>query len=344
MDNKKITYESAGVNLQSSEKIKNKIKDLARETYNPKVIGGVGGFGAMYKISGYREPILVSSTDPVGTKLMVAGMMGNYSHIGEDLVNACINDLIVVGAEPLFFLDYIATSEMIPSVVETIVRGISEACKNVGCALIGGETSEMPGVFNGSNFDISGFVVGAVEADQMLDPINTSRPGDLLIGLPSNGLHTNGYSLVRHVFNLPNNLDALGNRIDKSDETLGEALLKPHPSYYEDLKQVFPFCKGIAHITGGGLFENMPRILSNDIHAEFDASLWDIPPIFQVIKETGNIDSDEMYRVFNMGLGMVIISSPENTPKVLENIPHSNIVGKLQPKVSDNRVSIKNKK
>ena len=321
MDNKKITYESAGVNLQSSEKIKNKIKDLARETYNPKVIGGVGGFGAMYKISGYREPILVSSTDPVGTKLMVAGMMGNYSHIGEDLVNACINDLIVVGAEPLFFLDYIATSEMIPSVVETIVRGISEACKNAGCALIGGETSEMPGVFNGS-----------------------SRPGDFLIGLPSNGLHTNGYSLVRHVFNLPNNLDTLGNRIDKSDETLGEALLKPHPSYYEDLKQVFPFCKGIAHITGGGLFENMPRILSNDIHAEFDASLWNIPPIFQVLKETGDIDSDEMYRVFNMGLGMVIISSPENTPKVLENIPHANIVGKLQPRVSGNRVSIKNKK
>ena len=240
---KNITYESAGVNLQSSEKIKNKIKDLAKQTYNPNVIGGVGGFGAMYKISGYREPILVSSTDPVGTKLMVAGMIGDYSHIGEDLVNACINDLIVVGAEPLFFLDYIATSQMIPSVVETIVGGISEACKNVGCALIGGETSEMPGVFNESNFDISGFVVGAVEADQMLDPINTSKAGDLLIGLPSNGLHTNGYSLVRHVFNLPNDLDILEEKIIESGETLGQALLKPHPSYYEDLKKVFPLVK-----------------------------------------------------------------------------------------------------
>ena len=204
---KNITYESAGVNLQSSEKIKNKIKDLAKQTYNPNVIGGVGGFGAMYKISGYREPILVSSTDPVGTKLMVAGMIGDYSHIGEDLVNACINDLIVVGAEPLFFLDYIATSQMIPSVVETIVGGISEACKNVGCALIGGETSEMPGVFNESNFDISGFVVGAVEADQMLDPINTSKAGDLLIGLPSNGLHTNGYSLVCLLYTSPSPRD-----------------------------------------------------------------------------------------------------------------------------------------
>ena len=174
MDNKKITYESAGVNLRSSEKIKKRIKDLAEQTYNTNVIGGVGGFGAMYKISGYRDPILVSSTDPVGTKLMVAGLIGNYDYIGEDLVHACVNDLIVVGAEPLFFLDYIATSHMIPGVVETIVGGISEACKNVNCALIGGETSEMPGVFNESNFDISGFVVGVVEADQMLNPIDTS--------------------------------------------------------------------------------------------------------------------------------------------------------------------------
>ena len=316
---KNITYESAGVNLQSSEKIKNKIKDLAKQTYNPNVIGGVGGFGAMYKISGYREPILVSSTDPVGTKLMVAGMIGDYSHIGEDLVNACINDLIVVGAEPLFFLDYIATSQMIPSVVETIVGGISEACKNVGCALIGGETSEMPGVFNESNFDISGFVVGAVEADQMLDPINTSKAGDLLIGLPSNGLHTNGYSLVRHVFNLPNDLDILEEKTIESGETLGQALLKPHPSYYEDLKKVFPVCKGIAHITGGGLYENMPRILPNDIQAEFDASLWDMPSIFHFIEKTGSIDVDEMYRVFNMGLGMVIICTPENASEILKS-------------------------
>ena len=341
---KNITYESAGVNLQSSEKIKNKIKDLAKQTYNPNVIGGVGGFGAMYKISGYREPILVSSTDPVGTKLMVAGMIGDYSHIGEDLVNACINDLIVVGAEPLFFLDYIATSEMIPSVVETIVGGISEACKNVGCALIGGETSEMPGVFNESNFDISGFVVGAVEADQMLDPINTSKAGDLLIGLPSNGLHTNGYSLVRHVFNLPNDLDILEEKIIESGETLGQALLKPHPSYFEDLKKVFPLCKGIAHITGGGLYENMPRILPNDIQAEFDASLWDMPSIFHFIEKKGSIDVDEMYRVFNMGLGMVIICTPENASEILEKIPYSNIVGKLQERVSEERVSLKNKK
>ena len=344
MNYKKVTYESAGVNLQSSEKIKNKIKDLAKETYNSNVIGGVGGFGAMYKISGYREPILVSSTDPVGTKLMVAGMIGNYSYIGEDLVNACINDLIVVGAEPLFFLDYIATSEMIPDVVATIVGGISQACKNVGCALIGGETSEMPGVFNESNFDISGFVVGVVEADQMLDPINTSREGDILLGLPSNGLHTNGYSLVRHVFDLPNNLDLLGTKVNKSEETLGESLLKPHPSYYEDLKQVFSSCKGIAHITGGGLYENMPRILPDDLQAEFDASLWDIPPVFQFIKDTGSIDPEEMYRVFNMGLGMVIVCSPENAAEILETIPNANIVGKLQTRFSDDRVIIKNKK
>ena len=348
MDNERVTYEKAGVNLQSSEKIKDKIKELAKETYNSSVIGGVGGFGAMYKISGYREPILVSSTDPVGTKLMVAGMIGDYSSIGEDLVNACINDLIVVGAEPLFFLDYIATSKMNSDVVETVVSGISQACKNVGCALIGGETSEMPGVFTASNFDVSGFVVGVVENDQMLDPINTSSEGDVLIGLPSNGLHTNGYSLIRHVFDLPNSLDILGKKIDNSGETFGDALLRPHPSYYDDLRQVFSSCKGIAHITGGGIYENMPRILPNEIQAEFDASLWETPPIFQFIsdysKETGTIEIDEMYRVFNMGLGMVIICSPENAPGILENIPYSKIVGKLQDRVSDSRVNIKNKK
>ena len=166
----------------------------------------------------------------------------------------------------------------------------------------------------------------------------------LLIGLPSNGLHTNGYSLVRHVFNLPNDLDILEEKIIESGETLGQALLKPHPSYYEDLKKVFPLCKGIAHITGGGLYENMPRILPNDIQAEFDASLWDMPSIFHFIEKTGSIDVDEMYRVFNMGLGMVIICTPENASEILEKIPYSNIVGKLQERVSEERVSLKNKK
>ena len=344
MKDDKITYESAGVNLLASEKIKDRIKSLAEKTYTPNVLGGVGGFGAMYKISGYRNPVLVSSTDPVGTKLMVAGMVGDYSYIGEDLVNACVNDLIVVGAEPLFFLDYIATSTMVPEIVENIVTGISEACKNVGCALIGGETSEMPGVFKEGKFDISGFVVGAVEADQMLNPLDTVRDGDLLIGLPSNGLHTNGYSLVRHVFNLENDLGILKQRLNKSGETLGEALLKPHPSYYHDLKSIFSDSKGIAHITGGGLYENMPRILPKDIEAQFDASQWDVPAVFEFIRKTGSIDSNEMYRVFNMGLGMVIVCVPEKASRILKNVPSAKIVGELKQRSSDNRVTIENKR
>ena len=344
MKDNKITYESAGVNLLASEKIKGRIKDLADKTYTPNVLGGVGGFGAMYKISGYRDPVLVSSTDPVGTKLSVAGMVGDYSYIGEDLVNACVNDLIVVGADPLFFLDYIATSKMVPEIVESIIIGISEACKNVGCALIGGETSEMPGVFKEGKFDISGFVVGAVEADQMLNPLDTISEGDLLIGLPSNGLHTNGYSLVRHVFNLENDLGILKRQLNESGETLGEALLKPHPSYYHDLKSVFPYSKGIAHITGGGLYENMPRILPTGIEAAFDASLWDVPAVFEFIRKTGSIDSNEMYRVFNMGLGMVIVCAPENSSRILKNVPNAKLVGELKQKSSNNRVKIENKK
>ena len=344
MKDNKITYEAAGVDLLASEKIKERIKDLASNTHTPNVLGGVGGFGAMYKISGYRDPVLVSSTDPVGTKLLVAGMVGDYSYIGEDLVNACVNDLIVVGAEPLFFLDYIATSKLVPEIVESIVTGISEACKNVGCALIGGETSEMPGDFQEGKFDISGFVVGAVEADQMLNPLDTISEGDLLIGLPSNGLHTNGYSLVRHVFNLENDLGILKQQLDKSGETLGEALLKPHPSYYHDLKSVFPDSKGIAHITGGGLYENMPRILPTDIEAQFDASLWDVPAVFEFIRKNGSIDSNEMYRVFNMGLGMVIVCAPENASRILKNVSNAILVGELKQKSSDNRVKIENKR
>jgi len=202
----------------------------------------------------------------------------------------------------------------------------------------------MPGVFKEGKFDISGFVVGAVEADQMLNPLDTISEGDLLIGLPSNGLHTNGYSLVRHVFNLENDLGILKRQLNESGETLGEALLKPHPSYYHDLKSVFPYSKGIAHITGGGLYENMPRILPTGIEAEFDASLWDLPAVFEFIRKTGSIDSNEMYRVFNMGLGMVIVCAPEKSSRILKNVPNAKLVGELKQKSSNNRVKIENKK
>ena len=306
----KATYHSAGVNLEASEQVKNQIKELATNTYGPDVLGGVGGFGAMYKVAGYKQPVLVSSTDPVGTKLMVAGMAGDYSNIGIDLVNACINDVIVVGASPLFFLDYIATSKMNPEVVNTVVSGIAEACKEVNCALIGGETSEMPGVFADNNFDISGFIVGIVEEQDMLRPHDNIEPGNMVIGLPSNGLHTNGYSLVRHIFELDKN---------------------PQPLFNE------------IHITGGGLYENVPRILPDSLGVVFDSSSWQKPRIFNHIEKAGNVAIEEMYRVFNMGLGMVIICDSKDVGSVLATVPESLVVGEvISESDQSRRVSIKN--
>ena len=339
----KATYQSAGVNLDASEQVKNQIKDLAANTYGPDVLGGVGGFGAMYKIAGYNQPVLVSSTDPVGTKLMVAGMAGDYSNIGIDLVNACINDVIVVGAAPLFFLDYIATSKMDPEVVNTVVSGIVAACKEVNCALIGGETSEMPGVFAENNFDISGFIVGIVEEDQMLRPHDNIELGDVVIGLPSNGLHTNGYSLVRHVFDLDKNTHPLFNEIEELGCSLAKALLTPHPSYYEALKPALGLSKGIAHITGGGLYENVPRILPDSLGAVFDSNSWQKPEIFNYIEREGHVDSEEMYRVFNMGLGMVIVCDSKDVGSVLAGVPESVVVGEVTHRSNQSqKISIKN--
>ena len=325
----KATYRSAGVNLDSSEEVKNQIKKMAANTYGPDVLGGVGGFGAMYKIAGYKQPVLVSSTDPVGTKLMVAGMAGDYSNIGIDLVNACINDVIVVGASPLFFLDYIATSKMDPEIVNTVVSGIVQACRKVNCALIGGETSEMPGVFARNNFDISGFIVGIVEEDEMLRPHENIKAGDAIIGLPSNGLHTNGYSLARYVFELDKNPQPLFNEIPELGCSLAEALLTPHPSYYEVLKPALRLSKGIAHITGGGLYENVPRILPDSLGAVFDSSSWQKPNIFEYIERVGQVDTEEMYRVFNMGLGMVIVCDPKDVESVIASVSQSLVVGEV---------------
>ena len=340
-DKQGVTYRDAGVDLSASQRIKEKIKEVAKKTYGGNVVGGVGGFGAMYKLGDYRSPILVSSTDPVGTKLMVATMANNYSNIGADLVNACVNDLIVIGADPLFFLDYVATSSMDPEVVETIVNGISESCQNVSCALIGGETSEMPGVFAGNNIDLSGFVVGVVEEDEMLRPLDTIQSGDTLIGVPSNGLHTNGYSLVRHVFGLDQDHSLLFEYFEELGETLEEALLRPHPSYYSELKNIFKHVKGIAHITGGGLYENVPRMLPEGLTARFELSNLERPSIFDLIQNRGAIQIDEMYRVFNMGLGMVIACESDQIESITSQIPNSEVVGEVEHSKTDGKVTIK---
>ena len=340
-DKQGVTYQDAGVDLSASQRIKEKIKEVAKKTYGGNVVGGVGGFGAMYKLGDYRSPILVSSTDPVGTKLMVATMANNYSNIGADLVNACVNDLIVIGADPLFFLDYVATSSMDPEVVETIVSGISKSCQNVSCALIGGETSEMPGVFAGNNIDLSGFVVGVVEEDEMLRPLDTIQSGDTLIGVPSNGLHTNGYSLVRHVFGLDQDHSLLFEYFEELGETLEDALLRPHPSYYSELKNIFKHVKGIAHITGGGLYENVPRMLPEGLTARFELSNLERPSIFDLIQNRGAIQIDEMYRVFNMGVGMVIACESDQIELITSQVPNSEVVGEVGHSKTDGKVTIK---
>lgn len=331
------TYKNAGVDLDASQALKQRIKDIAIPTYGPEVLSGVGGFGAIYQIARYTEPILVSSTDPVGTKLKLAIMMDRYNTIGVDLVNACVNDVIVCGAKPIFFLDYINMGRLIPNVIEEIVKGIAKACLNVNCAIIGGETAEMPGVFAGDNFDISGFIVGVVEKTEMIDSSNVCA-GDILIGIPSNGLHTNGYSLVRHVYDLESDPSPLREVRPDLGETLGEALLKPHPSYFASLSPVFSLVNGMAHITGGGLLENVPRMLPKNLSARFDTQTWPIPPIFTTIEKDADIPKEEMYRVFNMGLGMVIACDPSKVETVTSLVPNSLVVGDVRDNAGQERV------
>ncbi|HHZ63589.1 MAG TPA: phosphoribosylformylglycinamidine cyclo-ligase [Dehalococcoidia bacterium] len=331
------TYKQAGVDLEASQNLKRRIRDIVTPTHGPQVLAGVGAFGAMYQFSGHREPILVSSTDPVGTKLRLAVMMERYDTIGVDLVNACINDVIVCGARPIFFLDYINMSSLCPDVVEELLGGMAQACQEVNCALIGGETAEMPGVFAEGNFDVSGFVVGVVEKSEMIDPTTISH-GDVLIGVPSNGLHTNGYSLVRHVYGLDTDPAPLREHRPELGETLGDALLRPHPPYLDALAPVFSRVKGIAHITGGGLIENVPRMLPDDVTARFDTRAWPFPPIFNTIQEDGGIPRDEMYRVFNMGLGMVLVCDPSEVDAVVNLVPDSMIVGEVFSSSGDEQV------
>ena len=332
-----LTYEQAGVNLEPSRDVKRRIRDIVTPTHGPEVLAGVGAFGAMYSFSGYDDPVLVASTDPVGTKLKLAVMTDRFEGIGEDLVNACVNDVIVCGAKPILFLDYINMSVLRPDVVTTLVEGMARACAEVGCALIGGETAEMPGVFSGDSFDVSGFVLGAVERSDMVD---TSRiaAGDALIGLPSNGLHTNGYSLVRYIYGLDSDPAPLDEYRPELGETLGDALLRPHPPYYNRLKPIFGMVKGIAHITGGGLIENVPRMLPDGVGARFDTSSWPVPRIFTEIQEDGGISRDEMYRVFNMGLGMVLVCDQERVRDVLAALPDAFEVGETAPDTGKGRV------
>jgi phosphoribosylformylglycinamidine cyclo-ligase len=322
------TYRAAGVDHEAARKVKDTIKNMASLTLKPEVLGGVGFFGGMYQLQGYRQPVLVSGTDSPGTKLKLATLTGRFDTVGIDVVNHCVNDVFTCGAKPIFFLDYIGVGRLIPGRAEALVKGVADACLAVGCSLIGGETAQLPGIYPEEEFDLAGFAVGVVEKDDVIDGSSIVQ-GDILLSIPSNGLHTNGYSLARRVFKVEEDPSILSRNYQELGRTLGEALLEPHRCYYPLLEPVLPLIKGMAHITGGGLPENVPRILPEGLGARFDTSMWEVPPIFALIQEAGRVELDEMFDVFNMGVGMVLACSPDKTEKVRRLVPEASVVGEV---------------
>ncbi len=298
----------------------------------------MGFFGGLFEFKGFKQPVLVSSVDGVGTKLKIASALARNDTVGIDIVNHCVNDILACGAEPLFFLDYIAMGKLVPEQVEAIAQGLAQACREVGCALIGGETAEMPGLYTGKDYDLVGFIIGVVEKEKIIIGENISV-GDTIIGLPSSGLHTNGYSLVRKLFGVTQS--ELHTYYPELSRTLGDELLEPHRCYYHQLKSLLPMIKGMAHITGGGLIGNVPRVLPQGMAARFHSQAWTVPPIFQLIQHRGNIAQSEMYRVFNMGIGMVVICSPDNVERIVGALPEAHIIGEVIEQEGKARVIIK---
>ena len=311
------------------------IAKLARTTRRPEVLSDIGFFGGFFELKGYQQPVLVSSVDGVGTKLKIAAALAQHNTVGIDLVNHCVNDIFTCGAEPLFFLDYIAMGRLMPERVEAIAQGLAQACREVGCALIGGETAEMPGIYAGDDYDLVGFIIGVVEKEKIIMG-KTIKVGDITIGLPSSGLHTNGYSLVRKLFGT----DELQTYYSELGRTLGEALLEPHRCYYHQLKPLLPLIKGMAHITGGGLIDNVPRVLPKGTAAVFRSRAWTVPPIFHIIQERGNVAQDEMHHVFNMGIGMVLICSAEAVDQFTKQLPGAKVIGEVVEQRGGTRVAI----
>lgn len=329
-----MEYKSAGVDIDAGNETVRRIKSLARGTFTPGVLSEIGSFGGLFRFDRdrYQEPVLVSSADGVGTKLKVAFMTGRHDTVGADLVNHCVNDILVQGAEPLFFLDYLATGRLLPAIAEQVVSGVARACRENGCALIGGETAEMPGFYADGEYDIAGFIVGAVDRSRVIDG-RSIVPGDVLIGLPSAGLHTNGYSLARRVL-----FDTAGWTVDtfvaELGTTVGDALLKPHRSYLPFVRPLLDrqSLKGLAHITGGGITENLPRVLPEGCGAEIDLRAWDVPALFHLLQERGSIAREEMFRAFNMGIGLIIACAPREVERVINTMarggePHAVRIG-----------------
>lgn len=319
---KPITYSDAGVDIDAATRATDKIKELARQTFNQRTLSEIGSFGGMFDgaFPNLKQPVLVASADGVGTKLKIAFLTCVHNTIGRDLVNHCVNDILVQGARPLFFLDYIATGKLLPDVVASIVEGIANGCRENGCVLLGGETAEMPDFYSAGEYDVAGFIVGIVDREKTIDG-KQIVPGDVLLGLPSVGLHTNGYSLARKLF-----FEVAGyqvnTRLDEMGMTIGEALLQPHLSYLKPLEGILDtgMIKGLAHITGGGLTDNIPRILPSGASVEIDKGSWPILPVFTVMQQIGNVSEAEMYRTFNMGVGMVIVTSAAEAEKIKSHL------------------------
>jgi phosphoribosylformylglycinamidine cyclo-ligase len=314
----KKAYARAGVDVDLGNKLKGGLHRALAGTHNAQVLGKIGGFGGLFRADfrGMKEPVLVSSIDGVGTKLKLAFALNKHDTIGQDLVNHCVDDIAVLGAQPLFFLDYIGTGKLEPAVFKSILAGLAKACRAAGCALIGGETAQMPGIYQGGEYDLAGCIVGVVDRKKIIDG-SRLRPGDALLGLPAEGLHTNGYSLARSILfdkmQLP-----LDTRLPGLKKSLGEELLRVHPNYQPALAALETgVLKGLAHITGGGLIDNLPRVLPTDCDAVIDTASWTPPPLFRLLQEHGEVARDEMYQVFNMGIGMALVVAEKDAARVL---------------------------
>jgi phosphoribosylformylglycinamidine cyclo-ligase len=310
MTTRKKAYARAGVDVDLGNKLKRGIQSLVRQTHGPQVLGKIGGFGGLFRANfpGMRQPVLVASIDGVGTKLKIAFALNKHDTIGADLVNHCVNDIAVLGARPLFFLDYIGCERLEPRVFQQLLRGFSRACRSAGCALLGGETAQMPGMYPKGEYDLAGCIIGVVDRGHIIDG-KKIRPGDIILGLKANGLHTNGYSLAREILFRKMRLK-MSSRLPGSAITLGQEMLHVHKNYQPLLARIpNGMIKGLAHITGGGLIDNLPRTLPGNCDAIIETKTWRMPRIFQILQENGNIDLQEMYQVFNMGIGMVAVVS-----------------------------------
>ena len=313
MTKKKKAYARAGVDVDLGNLVKRRIQARVKSTHGPEVLGKIGGFGGLFapNFAGMREPVLVASVDSVGTKLKVAFALDRHDTVGADMVNHCVNDIAVLGARPLFFLDYIGAAKLEPRVFAELLSGLTKGCREAGCALIGGETAQLPGMYRKGEYDLAGCIVGVVERSKMIDG-SKIRPGDVVLGLPSNGLHTNGYSLARKILFESMHLTP-GSKVAGLPHSLGAALLRVHRNYQPLLAKIpAGIIHGLAHITGGGLIDNVPRVLPKDCDAVINTQSWRVPAIFELLQRHGKVDRTEMYQVFNMGIGMVVMVAEKN--------------------------------